>query len=273
MIYISELTVEAFRGVIDLKLKNLGDINIFAGINNSGKTSILEAISLLENPLDVVNAIRVSRRRDILGPYFVGKGNYEYMDSFINMFSSTNEDTNKIALFGKMNSHDVILELEGNIEKRLLDLDEIKKKLNERHIFIENSEMIDGEIDFFSGRIVYREDEDVYERTILFSRLDRLVPDRNKKRKINIVFISPIDHVVWRERLDTVIKEGLKGEIVDLLKSFDPRIKGFEIIKGIPYIEHETLRLMPASTYGDGLRKIFFVSSIHGECQGWDFTD
>jgi AAA15 family ATPase/GTPase len=263
MIYISELAVEAFRGIVDLKLNNLGEINVIAGINNSGKTSILEAISLLENPLDVVNAVRVSRRRDILGSSFIGKKYFEYPDSFINMFNM-NEDSHKIALSGMMNGHNVSLKFEGVIEKKLLSIDEIMKKISDPkiiNVFTDKLEVIDGEIDFFSGRIEYRDDGDVYEEPVLFSRLDQLVSDRKKKEKIHIEYISPIDHVVWNERLDSVIKEGLKSEIVELLKIFDPQIKGFEVIRSVPYIEHEALHPMPLSTYGDGLRKIFLLAA------------
>lgn len=267
MIYISELTIEAFRGITGLKLENLGEINIFAGINNSGKTSILEAISLLENPLDVVNAVRVSRRRDFLGPYFIGKGNFEYMDSFVNMFN-TNEESNKIGLSGKMNGHIFGLKIEGFIEKRLIDIDQLKKKLNDRNIFLDKTEMISGEIDFFSGSLQYYNDKSIHDEQVLFSRLDRLVPDRKKKENIHMEFITPIDHVIWNERLDSVIKEGLKSEIVELLKIFDPQIKGFEVIKNVPYIEHEALRPMPLSTYGDGLRKIFLLATSVVKAKG-----
>lgn len=53
--YISELDIHRFRGIRALSLPNLGAINVLVGANNCGKTSILEAIGLLSNPLDRPN--------------------------------------------------------------------------------------------------------------------------------------------------------------------------------------------------------------------------
>ena len=38
--YITELNIETYRGIRDLEIKNFGDINIFVGDNNCGKTSV-----------------------------------------------------------------------------------------------------------------------------------------------------------------------------------------------------------------------------------------
>lgn len=49
----SEISVSRFRGLIDVKLQKLNRINIFAGYNNSGKTSVLEAVYLLTKLNDI----------------------------------------------------------------------------------------------------------------------------------------------------------------------------------------------------------------------------
>lgn len=41
---VREFTIGAYRGIENLQLNDLRDINIFVGPNNCGKTSILEAI-------------------------------------------------------------------------------------------------------------------------------------------------------------------------------------------------------------------------------------
>ncbi|NLW46803.1 MAG: AAA family ATPase [Firmicutes bacterium] len=261
---IKDLKIEAFRGVLDLKLENLGEINILAGINNSGKTSVLEAIRLLESPLDVFNAVRVSRQREYPGPFFAIRGRHGYLESFINMFNLSEDGVNVIALSGRTNGHEFSLKFEGSIEKRLIEIEENKKKLKDREIYnIETSEMITGEVDSFSGEIQYVEDGKEYKENVSFSQLDNLSEDKSKKRSVNIVYLSPISHIFWGEPLFKTIKEGFKSEIVKLLRIFDPQIKGFEVIKDIPYIEHEALRPMPLSTYGDGLKKVLlFATSI-----------
>ena len=53
MMNLENVTIHQFRGLRDLELKNLGRINLFVGINNSGKTSVLEALSVYCHPLDI----------------------------------------------------------------------------------------------------------------------------------------------------------------------------------------------------------------------------
>jgi hypothetical protein len=48
----------------DLKLEGLGQINLLVGVNNSGKTSVLEAISLYCSSLNLREWISIARQRD-----------------------------------------------------------------------------------------------------------------------------------------------------------------------------------------------------------------
>ena len=49
MSYLTYLKIHHFKSIEDLELKNLSNINIIVGANNSGKTSLLEAVSILGN--------------------------------------------------------------------------------------------------------------------------------------------------------------------------------------------------------------------------------
>lgn len=62
---IDNLTIHRFRGLRDLILEDLGQINVLVGVNNSGKTSVLEAISTYCNPLDILEWINTAWRREI----------------------------------------------------------------------------------------------------------------------------------------------------------------------------------------------------------------
>src|ERR1017187_3457775 len=52
MFALDRLTIGKFRGLRDLPLDDLGRVNLLVGPNNSGKTSILEAIWIFCRPLD-----------------------------------------------------------------------------------------------------------------------------------------------------------------------------------------------------------------------------
>jgi AAA15 family ATPase/GTPase len=44
--YLEQLEISNFRGLDFLEIEGLSKINLFAGKNNSGKTSILEALGI-----------------------------------------------------------------------------------------------------------------------------------------------------------------------------------------------------------------------------------
>src|SRR6185437_11537582 len=61
---LDSVTIDGFRGLKNLRLDDLGLINILVGKNDSGKTSVLEALSVLCNPLDPFEWVAMVRRRD-----------------------------------------------------------------------------------------------------------------------------------------------------------------------------------------------------------------
>ncbi|HBQ98432.1 MULTISPECIES: AAA family ATPase [unclassified Roseofilum] len=58
------VTIHQFRGLQDLELKDLGQINLLVGMNNCGKTSVLEVLLLYTNPLDIKTWLTLSRLRE-----------------------------------------------------------------------------------------------------------------------------------------------------------------------------------------------------------------
>ena len=64
---LDSVTIDGFRGLRNLQLDNLGLINVLVGPNNSGKTSVLEALSILCNAGDPTEWIWVVHRRDFGG--------------------------------------------------------------------------------------------------------------------------------------------------------------------------------------------------------------
>jgi len=61
------ITIDGFRGLRDLRLEGLGAVNILVGDNNSGKTSVLEAMSIACNPFGPQEWLAMIRRRDFGG--------------------------------------------------------------------------------------------------------------------------------------------------------------------------------------------------------------
>jgi|GEM_PF-2769247 len=61
--HFKEINIKQYKALSGLQFKNLNKINIIAGLNNSGKTSLLEAIYLLCSQNDFGNYIELQRMR------------------------------------------------------------------------------------------------------------------------------------------------------------------------------------------------------------------
>lgn len=55
------IDIKAYRGLKNITLQNLSRVNILVGENNTGKTSILEAIQLLREPEVVDNVLSIAK--------------------------------------------------------------------------------------------------------------------------------------------------------------------------------------------------------------------
>ena len=64
---LDNVSIDGFRGLRNLALDGLGPLNLLVGENNSGKTSVLEALSILCNPYHPHEWLAMVRRRDFGG--------------------------------------------------------------------------------------------------------------------------------------------------------------------------------------------------------------
>jgi energy-coupling factor transporter ATP-binding protein EcfA2 len=60
---ISSILIEGYRGFERFEMSNLGRVNLLVGTNNSGKTSVLEAIYLLASAADPTALLQLLQRR------------------------------------------------------------------------------------------------------------------------------------------------------------------------------------------------------------------
>ena len=74
--HLKNYCIVQYRGLKKLILKDLNDINILTGNNNSGKTSVLELLSTMQAPWDISTWIKICRL----------SGNGSYYAGMLNLF-------------------------------------------------------------------------------------------------------------------------------------------------------------------------------------------
>lgn len=115
--HISDINIKSFRGIKNLELKNVNQINILTGDNNNGKTSILEVIQSYQNPADIREWRSLLRRN--------GQGRMSsditYYEGFYDLFN-INDDEKKIEYSISLNSgenHKVSMSSKESVEEIL----------------------------------------------------------------------------------------------------------------------------------------------------------
>ena len=257
-IYIDSFDIYEFRGIKNLKLNGLNHVNIIAGDNNSGKTSILEAIALLKNPLDLYNVLKTSRIREDL-PYFYTS---TLFDSFINMLphDSLHMSVSASGLIGKVD-----LDLLGELKNILVDKNTIGYTRVGRN---SNYESEETETLCFAGEyktVINSNFDSVSLEFTQYTRFNDL--PRHRINYLNISYLSPAKHLSGNN-ISNIVRSGSYKELcVYLLQLFDSEIEDILYLKNdlnhrpVECIRHKTLGTMPLSTYGDGIKKVISLAN------------
>ncbi len=244
MRYINSIHINGFRGFKDFELSDLKDINILVGENNTGKTSLLEAIHIMEYPGEIGHYVNVCRQRE-------GKGKTSHYNIFENSLSKDNSKVLKE------------VEISANIENFK----------NSIYIKVENIDIIKSSskssiVKAFKGVIEYYSNRNLTSEKKLYIDEETDSLSINKAESfspVKITRVMPFDHID-KEIVNIVIKAGKKQDLIDALKIFDKEIIGIENIKEgneiKTYIDHKTTGLLPISAYGDGLKKVVYLSSV-----------
>lgn len=271
-IHIESLKIEHFRGIHGLELENLNHLNIIAGDNNCGKTSVLEALLLLRNPNDFTNILRIARMRD-MASYYSGISLYE---SFINLFPG-DVGNKELAIEAVCCNQKIGCSLSGGQKKILMDPDDVLKKMNpgKRYRMKRNigAELI--EVAVFSGQLTHM----LYgQKKITPVEIDAYATTTGREvsqnNVLHMVYVSPTDHVRGYV-FDSIIRNAAYKEIcLKILQMFDAEIEDLIILKNednefsTEYIRHEKLGNMPLSTYGDGIKKVLSLANAIAQAAG-----
>src|SRR5665647_236299 len=120
--HITELGIETFRGLKELQLKDLGDVNIFVGDNNSGKTSVLEAIQIICDPSEY-NLMQVARQREKYKMSF--RLGLSLFDLFLYLFNGSSgmkkENQYRLALSADIKHKVLRVTVEGSLVDQLIE--------------------------------------------------------------------------------------------------------------------------------------------------------
>lgn len=263
-VYISELDIDTYRGIKNLKMENLAPINIITGDNNSGKTSVLELLQSVKNP----GSFRVWRellRKDNID---LRRG-LTYYDGFYDLFD-INEDEKKIAYEITTNRERHRIEMTAQLMQtevsesylnRIQGLSYWKEDI--KTDAIRNVSRIGLELWDNGERLLKTA---IYDGQIRVMRPNDSEGNKNDKK---VMYISPTCHAEGSLYLNAVLENPeLYEQMLSVLKDYDEDIISINYDnanvtgRGVYKILSKShKKALPLNVYGDGMKKAVLLMS------------
>ncbi len=252
--HFSNLNIETFRGINNLELNNLSNVNILVGANNCGKTSVLEAAMVLSRPNDFSNILRISRLREGAGANL----SPSLYDSFLFLFNKLSDNMLVSVSCEEASGNKTLVRLYGKIQMILLE--SISEGMDSfvGELFCEGGH---EQIRFFPNVI-----------PVSFNKYDNKITLEKNKPYIKMKYISTIDHIVKNNFNEIVRNRHLSEKVIEILKLFDSNIKDLRIVQDkdgriVQMVDNSLSEYMPLSTYGDGIKKVIALANGVAEAE------
>ena len=265
--HLENFVVHRFRGLRELELSGLGRVNLLVGANNSGKTSVLEALSTYCRPLDPLEWLNTAWRREMR------PSSVPMLDALKWLFPQTNHQAEALLYSGETfvsgNGHFCVSESHGKYSE-MLSADQAESCEDEPAAY--SSDNVGRGADFSLKAVVQpRPDGSPHEVSENFQlwQNERFV-SRQKPLKpiLPAATITPFSHWAEQTRIGQFTEIDLNfrtGEIIEIVKQTEPGISELKIlspggIRPILYIRHNELGLSPFSAMGDGVRRTLTIA-------------
>ena len=280
---LENITIHQFRGLKELELKDLGQINLLVGVNNSGKTSVLEALSIYCDPLDIRTWLITARQRE--DGY--SNAHNSQLDALRWLFDKETLQTGTILISGdgsfaikKMKAmYDDIEEMFlPERKKQFVSMGEQisedeDEQISEDEGTLEIRKGLDLKVELYGSQLKLFGSEipDTIEIYHLWgNNLSRRIPAKREPRLL-VSVVTPTSHrsnIGQIRLLSEAHFHDFKSDILDLLSQMDQNISDVTIL--LPpdsqsprvsiYIHHKKLGLVPISAFGDGVRRLLHIA-------------
>lgn len=286
---LESLAIHKFRGLRSLELKDLGQINLLVGINNSGKTSVLEALSVYCHPLDIRAWLNTARQRE--QEYRVSRtpslDALQWLFSHNSLLPGEDLKAGTISISGSgcfpVKRLDATYEeIEGMFvseKRRRSDSGDTQPVESEDEQLVDNEDLLELrkgltlKVNLYTEQLSLfnNEEPNLMEEFQLWEHdfLSRTSGKREPSLLTSVV--TPASHRsdIGQFRLLSEARfHNFKSDIIDLLRQMDHNISDIEILLSPEsissrfniYIQHDRLGLAPISIFGDGVRRLLHMA-------------
>ena len=267
-IYIPSLSIRGFRGVADLTIPQLARVTLITGMNNTGKTSILEGVRLLtdEASPDVISEILQFREENNEGLSNDGDaatGGAFLVSALFHGFPQLSDNMRPIVISLADGSRQVYLDIRwfAEIEER---------DGRERLVPVEQD--LFGFQDGVPALVVTTEST---ERVYPLSRIDKLATDRRSRlrynrKRVSTRFVSssgPERTEMVGPLWDNISLTPKEDYVIEALRIIDPSISAISMVgeqsirsTRTAVVRSENFgRRVPLRSFGEGMNRLFSI--------------
>lgn len=237
--HFTEVTIDNYKSLKDFSLNKLGRINVFAGQNNTGKTSLIEALYLLSVHNDIgefLNLIKLKNKLSKLSPTWLNE-----------VFFDT------ISIKGLFNGVETAIKLS---KFEATNIDKKDDYVTSYELFATTGGRdLTNTIHTFAHQPLIRENE----------RVERLCPSTFKSP-----YFFELDDILRDHSTSVQVKADDKtvaiNLIVDFLSTVDPTIDDVRLVEDgeIKRFIVESRKFsdkdLDITNYGEGLQRIFYIA-------------
>ncbi|NJL13996.1 MAG: AAA family ATPase [Microscillaceae bacterium] len=252
---LKNIDIQNFRGFKKLEIQDFQKINLLVGKNNSGKSSVLEAIFLSCGISNPQLAINIDFFRGLI---------HRYTDDFRFIFYKLDYN-NEPCIKTSFDSDEYKRELHIKPSKEIL-LRESAKQTESRIGNIttdtdNNSQQVNGLIFRFSTKGKHEQKKD-FQSSIIINGGNVLEIPKNYKELLRASFFlrkyGELDSTY--QYLDQVISAKEKGNIIEILQEIDANITDLSLgAHNVIYCDIGLERLVPINLMGDGINQILGI--------------
>ncbi len=260
---ITNLCIGGFRGLKNLSIRGLKRVNVLLGDNNSGKTSVLEAIEILKNP-SLANVVRVCNQRTEQR-----KSGFLFTD-FIYAFPADEKEKSMELSCQFDSGMDLKFGIRGKVEE-VIGVDALpEKKSHVQSLLLQMA--LSGKdklVRQFVGDMSLSYGKTEKKENIRFSFVDTILQSFAipKGDIANVVYLAPTRYAsLTKDLLNPIYENEKYKEIcIHVLKLFDESIEDVFLLRNefnqpIDCIRSSKLGVLPISNYGDGLKKVIAIA-------------
>lgn len=246
--YISKLQVNAFRGIKNLVLDDLSSINIFVGANNSGKTSVLEAISFLGCPYYPSRIASLATMRHVFSysPPFQSIAD-DVSTLFFKERNSHGIDFYTMDLQAVYDYHELHYHTTGQLVDFFTDVNRPSRQFSVNGSYQINGESRDISYTVVNGQQVPQEGD-----------------PRGMFSNYKLYYFPSIVpyYTLLPSLLSAILSTYNKMELLNLIADFDEPVLDLSMVNNEIYLTSERAGVLPLYCYGSGLQKVILLSMI-----------